>query len=98
MEQKPQPSAAVFHPFPLPGAGMADFQVLPPGLSSVHHNGEPVDPDLFQNTGRSLASFSLCFMDSRVGLAGVKDYVAGPNAFFRLPSHLQCNTKAALNS
>ena len=32
--------------------GMTDFQVLPPGLNSVLHNGVQVDPKDFQIDGK----------------------------------------------
>ena len=33
--------------------GMADFQVLPPGLSNVSYKGTPLDPNSMQLTGSS---------------------------------------------
>ena len=32
--------------------GMADFQLLPPGLNSIDHTDEPVDHNIYQLSGQ----------------------------------------------
>lgn len=44
--------------------GMADFQVLPPGLSSVSHNHLPVNPEDFQITGTHVSVRSKILVQS----------------------------------
>ena len=34
--------------------GMADYQVLPPGLNSMNYHGVPIDPKDFQLSGNTL--------------------------------------------
>ena len=61
-------SVRYFNPPPPPPPGMADFQVLPPGLNMAKHGSLLMDPELFQITGQSPHQLtihaSLCLMNA----------------------------------
>lgn len=55
---------------------MADFQVLPPGLSSVSHNHLPINPEDFQITGTHVSASSKILVQSicNSGMTATRGY------------------------